>query len=62
VKGPRTIPKFNEIYSRRKYTQMVTRSKRREVKIVNNNGLYVVFTNTSLNTSMWIHQKPINGH
>lgn len=33
-----------------------------DVWIVNNNGLYVVFPNIGLNTSMWIRWKPKNGH
>lgn len=48
--------------AKKQYTQIVTKGKRGEVRIANNNGLYVVFPKINLNTSMWIHQKPKNGH
>ncbi len=51
----------NRLASKKQYTQIVTRGRRGEVRIAKNNPLFFVFSQISLNISMWIHQKPKNG-
>ncbi len=52
----------NRLASKKQYTQIITRGRRGEVRIARNNGLFVLFPQIGLNTSMWIQQKLKNGH